>query len=98
MRPWDGVVNYTEDAMNDVQKKEMVFVIFFSFVGQSMRKENKISEIRQKWNDKELDLHNLLLSTQNAVDNAFKNNFDTPTVISQLLTLAEKTTEYIKTR
>jgi cysteinyl-tRNA synthetase len=96
LRPWDGVVNYTEDAMNDVQKKENTFIIFFSHVGQIMRKEKKISENRQKWNDKEIELHNFFLNSQTIVDNGFKNNFDTPTVISQLLLLAEKTTEYIK--
>eukprot|EP01091_Cochliopodium_minus_P000735 TRINITY_DN1064_c0_g1_i1.p1 TRINITY_DN1064_c0_g1~~TRINITY_DN1064_c0_g1_i1.p1 ORF type:complete len:813 (-),score=313.25 TRINITY_DN1064_c0_g1_i1:51-2489(-) len=95
-RAWDGVVNYTELEMTEVQKKETTFQIFYSIVGKALRFDNLISEVSQKWSNVELTLHQFLLESQTKVDNAFKDNFDTPTVIAQLLELSEKTIAYVK--
>jgi len=51
----------------------------------------------QAWEGQDFELHNILIKTQTKVDEALKDNFDTPTAMQTLLDLVTSTNSYIST-
>jgi len=94
-RPWDRVMNYQEDTMKEVKAKEKTIQEFFlnvkNIVKDGVSGQNVVT---QKWDEKEKALHDNLERTKLRVDDALKNNFDTPSAMDHLLQLINETNIY----
>lgn len=97
LRPWDSTMNYTEDSLDEIKAKEKSILEFFLNAKIVLRDENSM-ETQQRWNEREKSLHDTLMKSESAVDDALKNSFDTPTAMLALLELIRATNVYISSR
>jgi len=94
LQSWDGTLNYQkENTMTQVDAWLKGLYEFFLKIENSFWYSNPSSN--QSWTDNDINLHHILLQTQNEVDEGLKDNFDTPRVMLSLSRLISATNDYI---
>jgi cysteinyl-tRNA synthetase len=96
MRAWDAVMNYAADMLDEVRGKEKTFAEFFLLVKQVARDQADVQKVAQRWSPAELALNAKLAEIENTVDEALKDNFDTPRVMNALFDLVTATNVYAR--
>jgi len=96
IKPWDKPMNYVEETMEkEVKSKEKTLVEFFSSIKTVLKEESQVINFHQKWTEEDQKLHKFLQTIEETVDNALKDNFNTPVAIQALLDLVSKSNSYI---
>jgi len=86
-------MNYQkENPMSEVNAILQRYKEFFIAVDSSLMQSINTVEA---WVKEDIDLHNVLLNSQTNIDNALKDNFDTPKVMHALINLISATNTYI---
>ena len=95
LHKYNAPMDYGDNTMSHAMVTEKIFSEFFLNVKAILREGNLIDP--QKWNDATVKLQIDLDKTKVKVDEALKDDFDTPTVISILVDLVKLTNVYIDT-
>jgi cysteinyl-tRNA synthetase len=95
-RAWDAVMNYSNDMMEEVRGKEKTFAEFFLLVKQVGRDQADVHKAPQRWSPLEIALNAKLAEIEATVDDALKDNFDTPRAMTALLDLITATNIYAR--
>jgi cysteinyl-tRNA synthetase len=95
-RAWDAVMNYSNDMMEEVRGKEKTFAEFFLLVKQVGRDQAEVHKVPQRWSPLEIALNAKLAEIEATVDDALKDNFDTPRAMTALLDLITATNIYAR--
>jgi cysteinyl-tRNA synthetase len=94
MHKYNAPMDYSKDTMVHAMSMEKTFVEFFHNAKAVLRETKIISD--QRW---DIDARNLQLSVENtktAVDEALKDDFDTPVAINALAALVKATNLYLE--
>eukprot|EP01027_Heterolobosea_sp_BB2_P020529 GEZU01029287.1.p1 GENE.GEZU01029287.1~~GEZU01029287.1.p1 ORF type:complete len:781 (+),score=306.65 GEZU01029287.1:102-2444(+) len=94
LQPWDNVMLYSADSMEEVKNKEKSFKEFFTLVESVVREQGNGTQISQKWGEREKVLNETLIKAQEQVHKCLCDNFDTAGVMQQLSDLVTTTNKY----
>jgi cysteinyl-tRNA synthetase len=94
LHKYNAPMDYGDNTMSHALVTEKIFIEFFHNCKAALR-EGKMSDC-QKWNDSTKDLQTTLNATQIKVDEALRDDFDTPSVISVLIDLVKATNIYME--
>jgi cysteinyl-tRNA synthetase len=97
LRAWDAVMNYSADMLDEVRGKEKTFAEFFLLVKQVARDQSDVQKVAQRWSPAEMALNAKLAEIETTVDEALKDNFDTPRAMNALFDLVTATNVYART-
>ena len=93
MHKYNAPMDYGDNTMSHALNTEKTFVEFFHNVKAVLRDGNIINP--QKWDAPARELQNTLHDIKNRVNDALKDDFDTPASISALLDLVKSTNLYL---
>jgi cysteinyl-tRNA synthetase len=94
MHKYNAPMDYGDDTMRHAVVAEKLFVEFFHNVKACLR-QHGISEL-QTWSTDAIELQKTLSGTMLKVDNALKDDFDTPNTVSLLINLVRATNLYLE--
>jgi cysteinyl-tRNA synthetase len=94
LHKYNAPMDYGDNTMSHAVVMEKLFVEFFHNVKACLRRHG-ISEI-QTWSTNTIELQQTLSDTMVKVDNALKDDFDTPKTISLLTDLVRATNVYLE--
>jgi cysteinyl-tRNA synthetase len=94
MHKYNAPMDYGDNTMSHAVVTEKLFVEFFHNVKACLR-QHGISEM-QTWSTDAIELQRTLSDTMGKVDNALKDDFDTPKTISLLIDLVRATNLYLE--
>lgn len=94
LHKYNAPMDYGDNTMSHALVTEKMFTEFFHNCKAVLR-EGKMSDC-QKWNVPTRNLQNALQEAQRKVDEALRDDFDTPTVMSTLVDLVKVTNLYIE--
>ncbi|KAL6077880.1 cysteinyl-tRNA synthetase [Balamuthia mandrillaris] len=96
MQSWHNVMDFDrKNGLEELRNKEKVLLRFFESVSKIVLDAKSAEEEETRWTTEEKELHDKLLSTQEAVHAAFLNNFDTPKALRKLFDIVRETNIYI---
>ena len=95
-RQWDNVMNYSAAMLDEVRGKEKALTEFFLLEKQVRREQRNMQDFAQRWDDGERALLGAIVDAQKAVDEALKDNFDTPAAMKALMDLVGETNRYAR--
>lgn len=93
LHKYNAPMDYGDNTMSHAMSIEKIFVEFFHNAKAVLR-EGKITDI-QKWDKDARDFQNVLEKTKVAVDDALKDDFDTPTCMTALADLVKAMNLYL---
>lgn len=94
LHKYNAPMDYGDNTMSHAISIEKIFTEFFHNVKAVLR-EGKITDV-QRWDDSARELQIVIDNTMASVDNALKDDFDTPTSISVLADLVKATNLYLE--
>jgi len=98
LHKYNAPMDYGDNTMSHAMTMERTFVEFFHNVKAILRTVGKITSCRQRWdNIASRDLQRHILRTQDLVNTALQDDFDTPTAMSCLVDLVRATNIYVET-
>jgi len=93
LHTWNKRMNYQrKDTMSDVQVKEKSITEFLMKARQLRGEVNCTTA--ESWNQRDVELHSLLLKGQSLVDEALKNDFDTKEAVLQIMNIITAANSY----
>jgi cysteinyl-tRNA synthetase len=95
LHKYNAPMDYGDNTMSHSIVTEKIFTEFFHN-SKAVLREGKMSD-SQKWNGATRDMQNALQAAQQKVDEALRDDFDTPTAMSTLIDLVKATNLYIET-
>jgi cysteinyl-tRNA synthetase len=75
---WHAKMNFSEQGLHEASVKENSLKEFFLNLKTAMRTQPPISQVDQKWNASDRDLHKQVIGTQDVVHRSLLNNLDYP--------------------
>ena len=96
LRSWENVMNYSAAMLEEVRMKEKTFTEFFLLVKQIQREQVDVQKFGQRWEEGERKQHDAIITAQKEVDEALKDNFDTPRAMRALFDLVNVTNVYAR--
>mmetsp|Transcript_49352 Transcript_49352/g.59797 ORF Transcript_49352/g.59797 Transcript_49352/m.59797 type:complete len:648 (-) Transcript_49352:88-2031(-) len=94
LHKYNAPMDYGDNTMQHAMEREKMFMEFFHNVKAALR-ENTITK-SQKWDDRARELQKAILQSKTAVNEALKDDFDTPTVMSTLSDLVKSVNLYLE--
>jgi cysteinyl-tRNA synthetase len=94
LHKYNAPMDYGDNTMSHALVTEKMFTEFFHNCKAILR-EGKMSDC-QKWNEATRDMQNALQTAQLKVDEALRDDFDTPAAMSTLVDLVKTTNLYIE--
>lgn len=94
LHKYNAPMDYGDNTMQHAMEREKMFIEFFHNVKASLR-ENIITT-PQKWDERAKELQKAILQTKNAVNEALKDDFDTPVVMASLSDLVKAVNLYLE--
>ena len=94
LHKYNAPMDYGDNTMSHAMSIEKVFVEFFHNVKAVLR-EGKITNV-QRWDVAARNFQNAVETAKIAVDDALKDDFDTPTCMSKLADLVKATNLYLE--
>lgn len=91
--PWHKPMNFSDQSLDDACEKDRVLRAFFGSVDVVLRSD--YWKGRQGANTEDRELLQLWTATEQAVHDALRHNFDTPTALSLLMGLVSATNQYL---
>ncbi|KAH8613475.1 tRNA synthetases class I (C) catalytic domain [Trypanosoma vivax] len=92
---WYKPMNFSEQSINEAREQERVLRAFFGSVDVVLRNGSWTDE--QGLNQQDRDLRDKWTYVEDAVDNALRNNFDTPAAMDEIMSLVSETNQYLLT-
>lgn len=96
LHKYDDPMDYGDNTMTHAVDTEKKFAEFFHNVKAVLRTEDASLRAPQKWNAGAIELYKSLTAIQTLVDNALKDDFNTPAAIYHLLDLVKQTNVYLE--
>eukprot|EP00549_Striatella_unipunctata_P022153 CAMPEP_0118722864 /NCGR_PEP_ID=MMETSP0800-20121206/31666_1 /TAXON_ID=210618 ORGANISM="Striatella unipunctata, Strain CCMP2910" /NCGR_SAMPLE_ID=MMETSP0800 /ASSEMBLY_ACC=CAM_ASM_000638 /LENGTH=588 /DNA_ID=CAMNT_0006631189 /DNA_START=51 /DNA_END=1817 /DNA_ORIENTATION=+ len=97
LHKYNASMDYGDNTMSHALVYEKMFVEFFHNVKAFLRDQDVLGS-SQKWNDATQKLTIALTKTQNSVDAALRDDFDTPAAMTALVDLLKTTNPYLEER
>jgi cysteinyl-tRNA synthetase len=97
LHKYNHPMDYGDNTMVHAVDTEKKFAELFHNVKAVLRTENGSLRASQKWNTTAIELQRQLYIIQASVDDALKDDFNTPGVMNQLLELVKHTNVYLDT-
>ena len=95
LQPWNKEMNFSDQTVDDAKSKEKTFREFFHKVHEISRISWDQLPVGLQNKEKELELLQLLFTTQETVHNSFCNNFNTPAAILAMNDLVGAFNKYV---
>jgi len=95
---YNSPMDYGDNTMEHAMTMERVFVEFFHNVKAVLRAAGPLTSQNQKWSSEEHALDNSLSDAKKIVDDALKDDFDTPKVMATLAELVKACNNYLQSK
>lgn len=95
LHKYDDPMDYGDNTMTHAVDTEKKFAEFFHNVKAVLRTDGGSLKAAQKWSPAAMELQKSLAVTQTKVDEALKDDFNTPTAMNHLLDLVRQTNVYL---
>jgi len=97
LHKYNAPMDYGDNTMSHALTMEKTFTEFFHNVKAILRNAGNLTSGPQRWNPHAKQLHLAVNTAQRNVDNALKDDFDTPTCMSALIDLVKASNLYMET-
>ena len=97
MQGWDQPMNYSQQTTDDARSKETTFKSFFREVEALARNDYLGDEIGWRMGEKDRQLSEALLETQQKVHESLLDNFNTKDAMQALLSVISQANIYLRT-
>jgi cysteinyl-tRNA synthetase len=94
LHKYNAPMDYGDNTMSHALVVEKQLTEFFHNTKAVLRQAGGVTQVPQVWKASEYKLQKMLQTTTNKVDAAFKDDFDTPEVMSLLVDLIKATNVY----
>jgi cysteinyl-tRNA synthetase len=95
---YNAPMDYGDNTMDHAITTEKLFVEFFHNVKATLRRSTTLASQEQKWEEEEYLLQGDTATCKNRVDEALRDDFDTPTALAALADLVKSTNIYIESK
>ncbi|GLI68942.1 hypothetical protein VaNZ11_013467 [Volvox africanus] len=95
LQPWNKTMMYGEQSRAEMKAREAQLKNFFQNVEAAVR-GLEINATEQRWHADEFELNNRILSTQTAVDQALRDNINTPAAMDAIADLIKAVNKYLE--
>lgn len=95
LHKYNAPMDYGDNTMSHAISTEKIFVEFFHNIKAALREGNITNP--QRWDTGARDLQNAINKAMHSVDDALRDDFDTPTAMSSLSDLVKATNVYLET-
>lgn len=96
LHKYDDSMDYGDNTMTHAVDTEKKFAEFFHNIKAVLRTEAGSLQSMQKWSPAAVELQKTLMATQVKVDEALKDDFNTPLVMNHLMDLVKQTNVYME--
>jgi len=93
LQPWDKPMNYSDQTIEEAEKRETSFKSFFATVKEQLRKQWLGRSVR--WDARARQLSDSLTQRMARVHECLCDNFDTPGAMAELLGIVSDTNKYV---
>jgi len=93
LQPWDKPMNYSDQTLEEAEKRETSFKSFFATVSQQLR-ENWLGR-PTRWSERTTTLSDRLIQHQQQVHECLLDNFNTPGAMAALLSIVSDVNTYV---